>query len=72
MSPEDSMHVVVPLDEWAKELVSHALAEHLENCPVRERVRRLELRFIALVGLMLGSGALGGLVGGLFSARITL
>jgi len=55
----------VPLNVWAKELIHTTIQEHLETCPVRLRVDRLELRFVALVAYMAGAGILGGGVVGL-------
>ena len=63
--------VSVPLSEYmrsiAVEAARVALAEHAAACPVAKletRVRRLEVKFAALLGFMAGSGFLGGLAGG--------
>jgi len=51
----------------ALEAARVALEAHARECPARNletRVRRIELRFAALLGFMAGSGFLGGLAGG--------
>lgn len=53
----------VPMPEWADGLIRRALAEHINNCPVAPRVQRMEIKFAALVGYMVGSGFIGGMAG---------
>ncbi len=51
----------------AREAASTALTEYRANCPLEQRLRRVELRFAALVGFMTGSGFLGGFAGGMLA-----
>ncbi len=53
----------------ARQEAERVILQHLSLCPfaslkIEERVRWLEGRFLLLVGFMLGSGLLGGAVGG--------
>jgi hypothetical protein len=71
MSNEDLQNVTVPLPDFVSEIAREAartiLREHVETCPIGEtvvRVTKIESRLSLLVGIMLGSGALGGVVGG--------
>ncbi len=59
----------------AREEAEKAIATHLALCPfattgVNERLRTVELRFATLVGLLMGSGVLGGIAGAGLSALI--
>jgi len=66
--------------EAAREAARCVLEEHRATCPIdavaetqREhsrRLGRLELRFVALVAFMAGSGLLGGLAGALISRAL--
>lgn len=49
----------------ATEAAHAALTEYRANCPLEIRLRKIELRFAALLGFMTGSGFLGGFAGGL-------
>jgi hypothetical protein len=56
----------------ARDEISRALANHVENCPMQiqripERLHSLEMSVWKLTGFMLGSGLLGGLTGALAS-----
>ena len=53
----------------ARDEANHAIIQHISLCPlnsehIAERLRLLENRFSLLIGLMVGSGLLGGLAGG--------
>jgi hypothetical protein len=55
--------------------VAKALDRHLALCPfatskIDERLRRVELRLSTLVGLLLGSGAIGGISGAIVTALL--
>jgi len=61
--------ITVPLSDFVKEVAREAarevLREHVAQCPIKEvqaKVESLQVRFAALVGLMIGSGVLGGSV----------
>jgi hypothetical protein len=41
------------------------IAEHESHCPAHSRIQRMEVRFVALLAYMAGSGTLGGLAGGI-------
>jgi hypothetical protein len=46
-----------------------AIGQHSQNCPfttlqIEPRVRALEITLARLIGFMLGSGAIGGILGG--------
>jgi len=59
-------------DQAADKAARLVMAEHLKNCPrvyleeqveeLHNRVQKIEVRFATLVGLMIGSGCLGGAV----------
>ena len=55
--------ITEPLEEWAEKLIDRALLKHEARCPVVGRVQRLEVRFAALLGYMVGSGLVGGVLG---------
>jgi len=55
----------VPLPEWAEGLIDLALERHMNQCPVKDRVEKLEIRLASLIAFMVGSGLLGGGVGAL-------
>lgn len=64
---EDKVKIVnieTSLDDFLDLVVEKAIAKHIETCQVRKKVDKLELRFAAFVGFMLGSGLLGGAIGG--------
>jgi len=63
--------VKVPLPEWAEGLIDLALERHLNACPLRPRVEKLEIRLSSLIAFMVGSGLLGGSVGA-FIAKVLL
>lgn len=55
--------------------VDRAIFQHLQHCPfanlhIEERMRSLENRFSLLIGLMVGSGLLGGISGALLQKLI--
>jgi hypothetical protein len=62
--------IKLPLEQFVREVAAEAARatwqECARACPVlelRTKVERLEIRLAALVGLLVGSGALGGIVG---------
>jgi len=66
----DSVHV--PLPDFVREVAIAAaqtvIREHMSSCPIaaiEQRVKVLETRFALLIGALIGSGALGGAIGGL-------
>jgi len=63
MTKSSEPKIAVPLDEWAEALIDRTLERHLNTCPVRERVEKLEVRLASLIAFMAGSGLLGGTVG---------
>ncbi len=53
----------------ARQEAERAILQHLALCPfanlqIEQRLRTLENRFSLLIGLMIGSGILGGVAGG--------
>ena len=74
----DEHPVQVPLDKYVEQAAITAartvIAEHVKTCPreylsskvdeIDKRVKRIEIRFATLVGLMVGSGTCGGAVSG--------
>jgi len=71
-----SEEVKVPLSEFVRQIAREAaqavIQKHIESCPgpkkaeaLEKRVGVLEKRLIGLVAFMLGSGGLGGVLGGL-------
>jgi hypothetical protein len=64
---ENYNEIKEPLEPWVERIIDSALAKHRMDCPVLERVTRLEIRFAALVGWMIGSGLVGGFAGGFLS-----
>jgi hypothetical protein len=74
----DEHPVQVPLADYVKQAATTAarvvIAEHVKTCPreylsdkvnaIDERVKRIEIRFATLIGLMVGSGMCGGAVSG--------
>jgi hypothetical protein len=67
-APLASSEVVgVRLPEFVRQIALVAawevIKEHVENCPIKdvqEKVDKLELRVATIIGLMFGSGVLGG------------
>ena len=68
---EANSAVQVPMTDYmlllAEKIAAGLLVEHVKNCPLtvplrslEEKVDRLRMSFAKLVGLMLGSGTLGG------------
>lgn len=56
----------------AREEASKVILQHLDLCPfaslkIEERVRRIEGRFLALLGFMAGAGLLGGATGAMIT-----
>jgi len=52
----------------ARDEAGRIIVQHLTLCPfatldIEKRLRSLELRFVTLIGFMLGSGVLGGVAG---------
>jgi|6_EtaG_2_1085325.scaffolds.fasta_scaffold102114_2 hypothetical protein len=60
-----------PLPDWVERIVDHAFQRHLAECPLTDRVQKIEIRFAALVGYMVGSGLLGGLTGALITGGVS-
>ena len=54
--------VTEELEPWVKRVIRETLAEHAADCPLHDRVTRLELSFSKAVGMAVGAGAMGGLV----------
>jgi len=63
--------VQIPISDFVKQVARESaltvIDEHVKSCPiavafpqVETRVRKLEVRFGTLIGLMCGSGVLGG------------
>lgn len=72
----DETKVRVPLDEYARQIAREAarevIKEHVTQCTARQhiedvekRIGKLEVRFGTLIGLMVGSGGIGGAASGL-------
>jgi len=60
----------------AREEAWRCIAQHRTDCPFladksADRLRALELRFNLLVGIIIGSGILGGAIGGTIATIIT-
>ncbi len=60
----------------AREEANAAVLQHLSLCPfsrtdVESRLRGLEARFSLLVGVIIGSGILGGAIGGAVTTLLT-
>jgi hypothetical protein len=62
-------HVQVALPDYVREIAKEAartvIEEHVKSCPFTvddcgKRLRTLEVKFATAVGLMIGSGAIGG------------
>lgn len=56
----------------AREEANRVILQHLSLCPfstdeVSRRLRAIETRFATLIGIMIGSGILGGMSGALFT-----
>lgn len=53
-----------------------AIEEHTKTCPIKElepRVRKMEVRFSTLIGIMVGAGGIGGgISGGIVSGLVKL
>jgi hypothetical protein len=67
-APKKLPVVEIPLDEYVTEIIHETVRQfferHVATCEIgalSKRVGRLEIRLVALVCLMLGSGAMGGL-----------
>ena len=54
--------VNVELEPWVRAIIHETIAEHIKDCPLGERVRRLELSWSKAVGMCVGAGMVGGLV----------
>jgi len=74
MNQDDLRNIQVPLDQFVREIAREAartiLREHVSTCLIGEtvvRVTKIESRLSLLVGIMLGSGALGGAAGALLT-----
>jgi len=63
----ENHEIHIPLEQWAKNLVDHALTEHTARCPLVDRVQKLEVRMVTAIAFMVGSGLLGGVSGYLAS-----
>jgi hypothetical protein len=60
----------------AREETRQAIMDHIRLCPfatdqVGTRLRSIEMRFATLIGIMIGSGVLGGMAGGAISHLLT-
>ena len=66
----ETIQVTEPLPDWVERVIDRALYKHQSLCPVVVKVNRLELRFAALVGYMVGSGVIGGAAGAAVMARL--
>ena len=64
---DEKIEIKVPLEEWVHEIIASTMAEHQQQCPLFERVRKQEMRLAYLIGYMIGTGIVGGLAGGLLS-----
>jgi len=67
---EGQQKIGVPLSDYIREAAEASarvvINEHVKTCPVGklgDRMEELEKRFYLLIGAIIGSGALGGLVG---------
>jgi len=67
ISMEQYIEVIVSRIEESNKRI---LAEHVAQCPLHDRIRRVELRFAALLGWMGGSGILGGFGGAIITKLI--
>ena len=76
MTNEDLHKIEVPLDDFIREIAQSAarqvIAEHIVTCPlvishVFDRMTTLENRFSLLLGLIVGSGILGGTAGAMLA-----
>ncbi len=70
MATKRQPDVNVPLDEWTETVIDRALAKHIAACPMPERVRKLEIRFAALLGWMTGAGVVGGAAGAMIAKAL--
>lgn len=48
------------LDGVVSNAVALGIERHMNTCPVRDRVQRIEVKLSSLIGFMIGSGVLGG------------
>ena len=58
----DMVKVTEELEPWVKRVIKETLVEHSVECPLHDRVTRLELSFAKAVGMAVGAGATGGVV----------
>lgn len=56
-------NVSEPMEAWVERVIDRALLRHEQSCRLTDRVARNELRIERLIGFMIGSGAIGGLIG---------
>jgi len=81
MSPNDPAPGTVPLERWAELVAEHAaqraIEKHIDLCPLPRkvaenevRIRKLELSRATLLGMMIGSGVIGGSVAKLLAGLI--
>ena len=64
MAKEDGLRMSRDeLESWVTLIIETTVLKHSEKCPVKERVRTLELSAAKMTGWMAGAGAVGGIVG---------
>lgn len=77
--PDDDALYLPPTTQWhliARQAAHDAIVEHLRLCPLQQdqvvtRLRQLEGRFLLMVGLMIGSGLIGGTAGAALIRLVT-
>lgn len=60
MTPEHP-EISEALEPWVERIIDRALLKHEISCPLKPRMRTLELRFATLLGWMAGAGFCGGI-----------
>ena len=63
MNTNGEGNVKEPLEPWLERIIDRALLKHAAQCPVRDRVTKLEIRVASFIAFMAGSGLLGGVTG---------
>ena len=54
--------VSIEIEPWVEAVIDRALARHVNDCPLHERVRKIELSWAKVLGMVIGGGAVGGFV----------
>ena len=54
--------ISVELEPWVEAVIDRALTKHVLSCPLSERVSRIELSWAKVCGMVVGGGAVGGLL----------